>query len=357
MYLKSVASSVAVVLLLFCRVPFAATVVADTSGAALQLAAPSGQATLSLSTLSEQTAPAPIGPNAIPRDSGGAGGIAAPIPGSISLAPSTSLQGEILITYENDPATAFALIASLNSIYAPLVGVADAPKPATGERTVTSTSGGALGAATYIAPSGGVPKESLIARAHLVDGVIGRAAAESIDPVLLSPGFYQYDYVINNMSLDLTGADFAGGLLFATDSRFQSPLWELVSALRPLTGRGVCHGRTLVSDLSEAECLDVFFVSNRVLGLESAFIEAAIRNAFTISNGIATLNSFELFDTMYSVDQPIIFSEGNDASVMRTGAIPEPPSIALLSLWSLMVFGNHWRLRAQTRSFGSSCSD
>jgi hypothetical protein len=345
MYEKNAAISVALILLLLCRAAFAAAIVADTSGAALQLAAPSGSATLSLSAFSEQAAPAPIGPNAIPQDSGGASGIAAPIPGSISLGPSIALQAHILATYENDPATAFALIAALNSTYAPLVGVADAPKPSTGERTVTSTSGGALGAVTYVAPSVGAPKGSLTAQAQLADGTKGSAAAEGIDPVHVSPGVYNYDYLINNMSLDLTGADFAGGLLFATDSRFSDPLWSLTTVLRPITGSGVCHGRTLLGDLSREECLDIFFVSNPILGLQGAFIEAAVRNAFTISDGMATLSSFELFNTTYPVDQPILFSEGNDGSLMSAGTIPEPSTMALLSLWSVMLFGYRWLRR------------
>jgi hypothetical protein len=354
MYKKNAAIFVALILLLVCRAAFAAAIVADTSGAALQLAAPSGPATLSLSAFSEQAAPAPIGSKAIPRDSGGAGGIAAPIPGSISLAPSIALQLHILATYENDPATAFALIAALNSTYAPLVGVADALKPSTGERTVTSTSGGALGAATYVPPTVGAATESLTAQAQLATGVIGSAAAQGVDPVLVLPGSFNYDYVINNMSLDLTGADFAGGLLFATDSRFSDPLWSLTTVLRPITGSGVCHGRTLFGDLSREECLDVFFVSHPILGLQGAFIEADVRNAFTISDGMATLSSLELFNTMYPVDQPISFSEGNDASVMSTGAIPEPSTMALLSLWSVMLFGYRWAPRARDRFFGSS---
>jgi hypothetical protein len=355
MYEKNVAISVAVILLLVCRAAFASAILADASGATLQLAASSGPATLSLSAFSEQAAPAPVGPNVIPRDSGGAGGIAAPVSGSISLAPSTALQAHILATYENDPATAFALIAALNSTYAPLVGVADAPKPTTGERSVTSTSGGALGGVTYVAPSGGASKESLTAQAQLADGAIGGAAAEGIDPVPVLPGLYSYDYVINNMSLDLTGADFAGGLLFATDSRFSDPLWSLTSVLRPITENGVCHGRTLIGNLSGEECLEIFFVGNPILTLQGAFIEADIRNAFTISNGVATLSSFELFNTMYPVGQPILFSEGNDASVMSVGAIPEPSTIALLSLWIVMLFGYRWAPRTRNRSFGHSC--
>jgi hypothetical protein len=351
---KNAAISVILILVLFCRAAFAATIVADTSGAALQLAASSGPATLSLSAFSEQAAPAPLGPNAIPRDSGGAGGIAAPIPGSISLASSIALQAHILITYENDPATAFALIAALNSTYAPLVGAADAPKPSTGERTVTATSGGALGAVTYLAPSVGAPKGTLTAQAQLADGTKGSAAAEGIDPVPVLPGLYNYDYVINNMSLDLTGADFAGGLLFASDTRFSDPLWSLTTVLRPITGSGVCRGRTLLGDLSREECLDVFFVSNPILGLQGAFIEADVRNAFTISDGMATLSSFELFKTMYPVNQPISFSEGNDASVTSVGAIPEPSTIALLSFWSVLLFGYRWLPRAQNLSFGLS---
>jgi hypothetical protein len=354
MYEKNAAISVGLILSLACRAAFAAATVADTSGAALQLAASSEPVTLSLSAFSEQTALAPIGPNAISRDSGGAGGIAAPIPGSISLAPSIALEAHILSTYENDPATAFALIAALNSTYAPLVGVADAPKPATGERTVTSTSGGALGAVTYVAPSGEAPKGSLTAQAQVADGAIGGVAAEGIDAVSVLPGLYNYDYVINNMSLDPTGADFAGGLLSATDSRFPGPLWSLTTVLRPITGSGVCHGRPLLGDLSREECLDVFFVSNPILGLQGAFMEADVRNAFTVSNGMATLSAFELFNTMYPVDQPISLSEGNDASVMSAEAIPEPSTMSLLSLWSVMLIGYGWAPRARDRSFGSS---
>jgi hypothetical protein len=346
MYKKNAVTAVTLILWLFCRAAFAGTVIADTSGAALQLRAPSGPATLSLSAFSEQVAPAPIGPNAE------ASGIAAPIPGSISLAPSVALQAHILATYENDPATAFTLIAALNSTYAPLVGVASAPKPSTGEQTVTSTSGGTLGAVTYVAPGEAVPKERLTAQAQLTDGAMGSAAAEGNDPIPVLPGLYNYDYVINNMSMDLTGADFAGGLLFATDSRFQDPLWSLTTVLRPKTGNGVCHGRIVVSDLAGEECLDVFFVSNPILGLQGAFIEADVRNAFTISDGIATLNSFDLFDTIYLVDQPIMFSEGNDASLMGVGAIPEPSTIALLSLWSMMLVGYCWTPPARNRSFG-----
>jgi hypothetical protein len=349
MYEKNAAILGALIPLLVCRMAFAAAIVADTSGAALRLAAPSEPATLSLSAFSEQAAPAPIGPNAIPGDSGGAGGIAAPIPGSISLAPSIALQAHILATYENDPATAFALIAALNSTYAPLVGVADALKPSTGGRTVTSTSGGTLGAAAYVAPSGGVPNGALIAQAQLTDGTKGSAAAESIDPVPVLPGVYDYNYIINNMSLDLTGADFAAGLLFVTDTRFPAPLWSLTTVLRPITGSGVCHGKTLPGDVSREECLDVFFVSNAILGLQGAFIEAAVRNAFTISDGMATLSSFELFNTTLPVDQPILFSEGNDASVIGVGAIPEPSTIALLSLWSMTILGYRWAPRVRNR--------
>jgi len=90
----------------------------------------------------------------------------------------------------------------------------------------------------------------------------------------------------------------------------------------------------------------VFFVSNPILALDDALVAAAMLDAFTFTsqNGIATLSSFELFDTMYPVDRPIMFSEGNDVSV---GAVPEPSTIALLSLWSVMLFGYRWRPRAQ----------
>jgi hypothetical protein len=270
--------------------------------------------------------------------------------------PSIALQAHILATYENDPATAFALIGALNSAYAPLVGAADVTNPSIEERTVTSTSGGALGAATYGAPTGAVPNRTPVAQAQLADGARGSAAAEGIDSVTVSPGVYNYDYVINNMSLGLTGADFAAGLLFATDSEFSDPLWSLTTVLRPITGNGVCHGRSLVGDLSREECLDVFFVSNPILGLQGAFVEAAVRDAFTISDGMATLSSLDLFNTMFPVDQPILFSEGNDASVMSAGAaIPEPSTMALLSLWIVMLLGYCWAPRARRWSFGFSC--
>src|SRR5205809_708622 len=88
------------VFLLFCRVALATTIAADTGGAAVVLGVPSGLATLSLSAFSEQTAPAPVGPNRIPTDDRGAGGIAAPIPGgTISIAPSATTQRAIFAYY------------------------------------------------------------------------------------------------------------------------------------------------------------------------------------------------------------------------------------------------------------------
>ena len=52
----------------------------------------------------------------------------------------------------------------------------------------------------------------------------GFSAVRGVDPDLLSPGDYDYAMVIDTLALDVSPGDIAYAGLFATDSRFTTPL-------------------------------------------------------------------------------------------------------------------------------------
>jgi len=199
------------------------------------------------------------------------------------------------------------------------VGVLGAPKTT---RTITSISGKASSFAQFQAAGAGAPAE-IRAFASVDPAVTGTAAAEAIDPYGINAGLYDYSFFISELSLGTTATSLAGANFFAIDSRFDELLWRLdVEA----TG--------LIDDNRD---LLIAFVSNPILNLNDDVIAAQVRNEFSVSNGSALLESFQLFKTLYPVDQSILFGEGVDAGTKE--AIPEPSSVTLLTAAMLGLCG------------------
>ena len=115
--------------------------------------------------------------------------------------------------------------------------------------------------------------------------------------------------------------------LFATDSRFTSPLWVLnILATAPTSG---------------SLNLDVSFSSNPLLGLDDMAITKQVKEDLQKSNG--TLSDYSLFDTTYDVSVPTDYGEGLEAMVGN--AVPEPSTLALAASGGLLGLGVWWRRR------------
>jgi hypothetical protein len=154
----------------------------------------------------------------------------------------------------------------------------------------------------------------------------------AVDPFTLPPGVYQDYAPVISVQLQIdTPADVVGGSFFANDSRFSDPLWSL-----GISAQGVLN--------SNAD-LQVQFVSNPILGLNDALIASQVRSALTVSSGTASLSSYQLFDTTYTVDQSITYSGGASAGV---STVPEPPTLVLVATALPVLLG----LRVKRLWFG-----
>lgn len=209
----------------------------------------------------------------------------------------------------------------LGDTFAPPFGFRGAAKPAVGG-LVTSRTGPALGTAGFNPAAGpGFPNGALTATAVVLEGAAGEAAAEAVDPFILPPGDYDYAYLIDEMVLSAgVTSEFTGVGLFATDSRFSEPLWSFGVAVEGMLGSK--------SDLM------IDFVSNSILALNDTLIEQNVFDAFSVLNGVATLTSFELFDTIYPVDQDVSFSTGVNAGT----SVPEPTTALLFGIGLSGIF-------------------
>jgi hypothetical protein len=175
----------------------------------------------------------------------------------------------------------------------------DSPTTAVGD-----ANGQASATADIITAAGFAPK-----------GGVGAGAGEAIDPFTLPPGVYQDYAPVIDLQLQIdTPADVVGASFFANDSRFSDPLWSL-----GISAQGV---------LSSNADLQIQFASNPILGLNDALIASQIRSAFTVSSGTATLSSYQLFDTTYTVDQSVTYSDDVNAGA---STLPEPSSLVLLA--------------------------
>jgi hypothetical protein len=206
--------------------------------------------------------------------------------------------------------------------YSPIVGV-DAGKSAS--RTITSSSGTARALAESQPPAvipGGLLTASVIDRK-------GGAAAQAVDPYNVPPGTYPYAPIITQFGIDTSDGVGAGASYFATDSRFSDFLWRLAIGS---TG--------FIDDPTE---LFVAFSSNPILGLSDDVVAARVRSAVAISAGTASLVSFLLFDTFYTVDRPIEYGIAAEADLP---AVPEPSSLALLGFAVASLVGWSWGWRS-----------
>jgi hypothetical protein len=173
----------------------------------------------------------------------------------------------------------------------------------------------------------------MFADAAIAPAATGAAAAQAEDPYVLPAGVYQhYSYTVNDVILQLDPAkpELVAASFFATDSRFQAPLWSL--------------GVSATGVLNSNSDLDVSFTSNPILGLDDALISSQARDAFTVSSGTAELKSFTLFDTTYNVSQDITYSEGTNGAVE---SIPEPSALVQSLLLGLGVAAFAWRRTAR----------
>lgn len=238
------------------------------------------------------------------------------------------------------------------------------------------------GAAAYI-PQGLIGGDrnqtALIAAGGEVGrGIDGKAAGAAFDPFEVSPGDYPYQTFIDAF-VQLDGKSDLGGITyFAMDSRrtpsiptgvetfyergqsFDEAVWFL-----HITVNGVLDSP---SDLLDPTKLVIDFKINdtyilrplQSLGLDEMpftsddilftdqVIADAIRDAFTLSNGTATLTSYPLFPTnppdspsrglmgttTYRVNAPITYGAGVNAALSQ---IPEPSGLALLGIGILAL--------------------
>jgi hypothetical protein len=79
-------------------------------------------------------------------------------------------------------------------------------------------------------------------------------------------------------------------------------------------------------------------------------MSTAIKSAFQISGGTATLTDYSLFpaNTLYLVDQDIRYGIGVNSgieSTLVTASVPEPPALALGSIVALALSGRGWLAR------------
>ena len=149
-------------------------------------------------------------------------------------------------------------------------------------------------------------------------GVAGTAGGISRDPGDIAPGLYDYRFDIDQLSLQTDDElDFAAVAFFGEDSRFVDPLWSLTVILDGL-----------LSDITD---LQIDFFSQPVLFLDDPLVEFNVLNAISVANGTATLSNFELFDTVYEVDQVITVGVGVEAVALSRA--PEPGT------WLLMGVG------------------
>jgi hypothetical protein len=209
--------------------------------------------------------------------------------------------------------------------YEPLVGFRNLDKPP-GNAFIRSDTGNANATAEFNRQGDNV---TILASAKLRDrGLLGgRAAAQASDPSVLAPGNYNYSYSINTLELETNAENELGGAsFFATDSRFNDPLWILT-----IVNQGI---------VVTQNNLIINFVSNPILGLNDNTIKNQVQNAFNVSQGFATLNSFQLFNTTYFVDQEITFEESLNASIEASPenvSVPEPFSILSLVTFSILA--------------------
>ena len=221
-------------------------------------------------------------------------------------------------------------------VYSPLVGFLATPKPpAPGAlQNATSTSGGATATAHL---NNFAVNPSIGATATVAAGSTGQAAAEARDPITVPPGVYSYSFFINDITLETGQAgDFAGVTFFATDSRFTDPLWALSVIVE-----GALNGK---SDLEVAfESQTALSVDSSGTPLDSHAIESAVRQAFTVSTGVAQLTAFQLFSASYTVDRSIEFSDGANAGAEH---VPWPSTSALACAGLATLASAAWLRRA-----------
>src|SRR5262249_21262628 len=180
--------------------------------------------------------------------------------------------------------------------------------------------------------------------ASVAAGGTGGAAAETIDPITVSPGIYSYTYFINGITLQSGAGDFAGVTFFATDSRFADPLWAL--------------GVVVDGPLNSTSDLQIAFQSQSALSIDTsgtpldpAAIKREVLQAFTVTDGVAQLGPLELFAAFYSVDRTIQFSDGANAGVEH---VPGPASVVLVCS-GLALLANAARPRCRYLSAGITC--
>jgi len=253
--------------------------------------------------------------------------------------------------------------------YGPAVGLRGLPKPppATALQELMQSRSSTL-AASAVAQAGmvvaGPAPPFIFVRGELQPPgttARGAAAGAAFDPFEVAPGVYPYAETVN-ASFQLDGPEeFGGVVFFAVDSRFSNPetfyargqpfeeaLWALsLFADSPVSDPSQLQVDFLVNP--QARALGVFNPS-----LTDAQLTAAVRAAITVSDGVASLTNFSLFPTgttltVRSIDGTIRFGEGVNAGI-TSPAVPEPGSLALLSVGGLVALGARRFHRGRARA-------
>jgi hypothetical protein len=254
-----------------------------------------GGATFELKAFGLQLAPIPAGPNPMPS-------------------PGSGPRGLIVV-----------FVRPFLLFYGPSVGLSGATGPGISGLVVSASpnSTGVVGIADWSDPA-----SKMTADAAVPSGFFGSAAAHAADPYVLPASVYEhYSYTVNDPTLQLDPAqpEVVAASFFATDSRFQAPLWSL--------------GVSATGVLNSNSDLDVTFTSNPILGLDDALIASQARDAFTVSSGTAELKSFTLFDTTSNVSQDITYSEGTNGAVE---SLPELSALVQSLVLGLGVAALAW---------------
>lgn len=132
-------------------------------------------------------------------------------------------------------------------------------------------------------------------------------------PANIGVGEFDYAPFINEISVEIDESEFlnefVGIVIFGEDSRFSEPLWEL----------------TIEADqfLTDSSQVVIGFASHPLLNLDDELVANQVRSAFSVIDGVATLNSHVLFKTTYTVTEPTVFGEGI-VGVVTSVPIPGP---------------------------------